>query len=157
MCSFSSVLCPICSNVLSDLSPELLAMIKIGYRWCWLDFWAWFWLLLLLSCYVQLFCDPMDCSLPGSFVPGKNIRVPWHFLLQGLNMHLLLGTWILHCWAVWEAPWYWLPALKSGWSDLSLIKAPCAGLHMLTLGSQIPLLPLPLWSRFSRVRLCATP
>ena len=32
-------------------------------------------------------CDPMDCSLPGSFVhgdsPGKNTRVGCHALLQG--------------------------------------------------------------------------
>ena len=47
----------------------------------------------LLSC-VQLFCDPMDCSLPWDF-PGKNTRVGCHFLLQGIfltegsNLNLL--------------------------------------------------------------------
>ena len=40
-------------------------------------------------CYlVQLFSDPMDCTLPGSSIhgistPGKNTRVGCHFLLQG--------------------------------------------------------------------------
>ena len=33
-------------------------------------------------------CDPMDCSLPGSFVhgdsPGKNTGVCCHYLLQGI-------------------------------------------------------------------------
>ena len=37
---------------------------------------------------VQLFCDPMDCSLPGSSVlgdsPDKNTVVCCHFLLQGI-------------------------------------------------------------------------
>ena len=40
----------------------------------------------LLSC-VQLFCNPMGSSLPGSSVhgifPGKNTGVGCHFLLQG--------------------------------------------------------------------------
>ena len=45
--------------------------------------------LLLFSCYpVQIFCDYMDCSTPGSFCPqdspGKNTRVDCHFLLQGI-------------------------------------------------------------------------
>ena len=47
----------------------------------------------------SLFCNPMDCSLPGSSVhgifPGKNTEVCCHFLLQGIfltqspNPHLL--------------------------------------------------------------------
>ena len=54
------------------------------------------------ECYVLsrlTFCDPMDCSLPGSSVhelfPGKNTRASCHFLLwgilptQGSNPHLL--------------------------------------------------------------------
>ena len=45
--------------------------------------------LLLFSCYpVQIFCDHMDCSTPGSFCPqdspGKNTGVGCHFLLQGI-------------------------------------------------------------------------
>ena len=45
------------------------------------------------------FCNPMDCSLPGSsahgIFPGKNTGVGCHFLLQGIfltqgsNPHLL--------------------------------------------------------------------
>ena len=52
---------------------------------------------LLQSCLT--FCDPMDCSLPGSYVhrisPGKNPGVGCHALLQGIfltqgsNLHLL--------------------------------------------------------------------
>ena len=44
-------------------------------------------ILQLLSC-IQLFWDPMDCSLLGPSVhgifPGKNTRVGCHFLLQGI-------------------------------------------------------------------------
>ena len=29
-------------------------------------------------------CDPMDCSPPGSSVPGKNTGVGCHFFLQGI-------------------------------------------------------------------------
>ena len=45
------------------------------------------------------FCNPMDCSPPGS---GKNTAVGYHFLFQGSfltqgsNPHLLLGRRILH-------------------------------------------------------------
>ena len=44
----------------------------------------------VLSCIsrVQLFCDPMDCSPPGSSVhvdsPGKNTGAGCHFLLRGI-------------------------------------------------------------------------
>ena len=60
----------------------------------------------LLSC-VWLFCNPMDCSLPGSSVHGisqANTRVGCHSLLQGIfptqesNLHLL------H-WQVDSLPW----------------------------------------------------
>ena len=38
--------------------------------------------------HVQLFCDPVQCSPPGSFFlwdfPSKNIGVGWHFLFQGI-------------------------------------------------------------------------
>ena len=41
-----------------------------------------------ICCLVALFCDPMDCSLPGSSVygisPGKNTGVGCIFLLQGI-------------------------------------------------------------------------
>ena len=60
-------------------------------------------LLLLVIVYllssIQLFCNPMDCSPPGSSVheifPGKNTWVSCHFLFQGIfpnqgsNPHLL--------------------------------------------------------------------
>ena len=51
--------------------------------------------------------DPMDCSLPGSSVhgnsPGKNTRVGFHALLQGIfptqgsNPGLSHYRWILYC------------------------------------------------------------
>ena len=57
---------------------------------------------MLFSCQVTAdsFCNPMDCSPPGSSLcpwdfPGKNTGVGCHFLLQeifppqGLNPHLL--------------------------------------------------------------------
>ena len=53
------------------------------------------------------FCNPMDCSPPGSSVhedsPGKNTRVGCHALLQGIfptqgsNPGLLLYRQILYC------------------------------------------------------------
>ena len=59
------------------------------------------------------FCDPMSCSsplfCPWDF-PGKNTGVSCHlllqciFLTQGLNLHLLLGKWILYHRSIWEAP-----------------------------------------------------
>ena len=56
----------------------------------------------------RTFCDLLDCSpsrllCPWDF-PGKNIGVDCHFLLQvifliqGENLHLLLGRWILYHW-----------------------------------------------------------
>ena len=49
----------------------------------------WFWALLCLVTQSRpILCDPMNCSLPGSFVhvdsPGKNTGVGCHALLQGL-------------------------------------------------------------------------
>ena len=56
------------------------------------------------SFYIKLLCDTMDCSPPGSSVPGdspgKNTGVSTHSLLQGIfptqesNQHLL---YLLHC------------------------------------------------------------
>ena len=69
----------------------------------------------LLSC-VRLFCDPMDCTPPGSSVHGifqlEYCGVDGHFLIrgifptQGLNLHLYvscIGRQILYHWATWEA------------------------------------------------------
>ena len=46
-------------------------------------------------------CDPMDCSLPGSFVhgdsPGKNTGVGFHALLQGILQTQGLNKGLLHC------------------------------------------------------------
>ena len=51
----------------------------------------------LLSCLTL--CDPMDCSLPGSFVdfPNKNTGVGFHFLLQGIFPIQGLNPCHLHC------------------------------------------------------------
>ena len=58
------------------------------------------------SCLFWSFCDPMDCSPPGSSVhgipPDKNIGVGCHFLLwgifstQGSSLHLLHLLQLLH-------------------------------------------------------------
>ena len=47
------------------------------------------------------FCDPMDCSPPGSSVhgdsPGKNTGVGFHALLQGIFPTLGSNPGLLHC------------------------------------------------------------
>ena len=57
----------------------------------------------LLFSHVQLFCDPMDCSLPGSSVhedsQSKIIVVVCHFLLQGIFWTQGLNPQLLH----WQA------------------------------------------------------
>ena len=85
----------------------------------------------LLS-YIQLFYDPLDCSLLGFSVLGKNTGVGCYILLQGifpnlrLNVHLQHGKWILY--------------------------------HCITSEAhKMGMLLLLLLSCFSRVRLCATP
>ena len=49
------------------------------------------------------FCNPMDCSLPGSSVcgdsPGKNTGVAFHALLQGIFPTQGLNPG-LHCWQI---------------------------------------------------------
>ena len=46
-------------------------------------------------------CDSMDCSPPGSSVPGKNTRVGSHFFLQGIyptrDRSCVSYTCLLHC------------------------------------------------------------
>ena len=46
-------------------------------------------------------CDPMDCSLPGSFVhgdsPGKNTGVGFHAFLQGIFQTQGVNSGLLHC------------------------------------------------------------
>ena len=46
-------------------------------------------------------CNPMDCSLPGSSVPGifpgKSTGVGCHFLLQGIFLTQGLSPGLLHC------------------------------------------------------------
>ena len=56
---------------------------------------------LIASVVSNFFCDPMDCSLPGSSVhgitPGKNTGVGCHALLQGIfqtqgsNLHVTMS------------------------------------------------------------------
>ena len=62
--------------------------------------------LAVLSRSVVSICDPIDCSLSGSSVhgdsPGKNTRVGYHALFQGIfptqgsNPDLTHCRWILH-------------------------------------------------------------
>ena len=60
----------------------------VGYMLC----------LVVQSC--PTFCNPSDCSPPGSFVhgdsPGKNIGVGCHVLLQGISPTQGLNTGLLH-------------------------------------------------------------
>ena len=60
-------------------------------------------LLFYLLSHVQLFGDPMDCSLPGSSVhgifSGKNTAVGCHFLLQGVFLMQGSNPRLLH----WQA------------------------------------------------------
>ena len=51
--------------------------------------------LLPLPC--PTFCHPMDCSLPGSSVHGKNTGVDCHFLLQGIFPTQGSNPGLLHC------------------------------------------------------------
>ena len=59
----------------------------------------------LLS-HVWLFCDPIDCSPPGSSVfgilqariLGCHFLLQRSFLTQEWNLWLLHSRWILHCW-----------------------------------------------------------
>ena len=80
---------------------------------------------------------PMDCNPPGSSVhgdsPGKNTGVRYHALLQGT-----------------------FPTLGSNPCLLRLLVS-CIGRWVLHHLPTLLLLLLLLLSRFSRVRLCATP
>ena len=67
----------------------------------------------LLS-HVQLFCDTMDCSPPGSSVHGiSNVRmlewvaIPFSkgsFWFRDQTHISWIGKQVLYCWATWEAP-----------------------------------------------------
>ena len=61
------------------------------------------------------FCDPIDCSPPGSSVrgisPSKNTGVGCHFLLQGIfptqedwTRVSCIGRWILYHWTITGKP-----------------------------------------------------
>ena len=57
--------------------------------------------------HVQLFCDPVQCSPPGSFFPwdfpSKNTGVTWHFLFQGIFPTQGLKPYLL-CWEAHSLP-----------------------------------------------------
>ena len=46
---------------------------------------------------VSTFCDPMDCGLCPWDSPGKNTRVGYHSLLQGVFATQGLNLSLLHC------------------------------------------------------------
>ena len=57
---------------------------------------------IVLLSYFQLFCDPMDCSPPGSIVHEISRQEYWrgcHFLLQGIFLTQGLNPHFLH----WQA------------------------------------------------------
>ena len=56
----------------------------------------------LVSQFCPTLCDPMDCSLPGSFLspwdfPGKDAGVICHFLHQGIVPTQGLNLGLLYC------------------------------------------------------------
>ena len=123
-----------------------------------------------VSCTAVSDSNPMDCSLPDSCpwsFPGKNIGVGCHFLLQGtfltqgLNSHLLH---VLH-WQAGSLPtsasW---EALPESMEVLKKQKKRCTSKGQRTSPDRIhderswnDSSNKMLLSRFSRVRLCATP
>ena len=71
-------------------------------------------------------CDPMDCSLPGSFVhgdsPGKNTGVGCHALHQGIFPTQGSNRGLLHCrWILYQLRYYFfnLIILKSSFGKQS--------------------------------------
>ena len=58
-------------------------------------------MLCLVTQLCPTFCDPMDCSLPGSSVlgdsPGKNTGLGCHALLQGILLTQVSNPGLLHC------------------------------------------------------------
>ena len=91
-------------------------------RWTWVSVNSGSWWWTGRPGVLRFFCDPMNCSPPGSSVHGiSQARIlEWvcHFLLQGTfptqgsNPHLL--HWILYPWATWEAP---VSSLKVNWNE----------------------------------------
>ena len=82
-----------------------------------------------LSCAgIPTFCDPRDCSPPGSSVhgdsPGKNTRVGCHALLQGIfptqgsNPGLPHCGWILYPLSHKGSPLIARPQCPDIWSDI---------------------------------------
>ena len=72
------------------------------------------------------FCDPMDCSPPGSSgpwdFPGKNTRVDCHFFLQGIFPTQGSNPYLLHL-LIWQVDSLPLRHLGSPhWSGLPAIK-----------------------------------
>ena len=71
------------NGIFTDTHVILLQEIRSTVRVCGLSHFSRVW----------LFCKPMDCSLPGSSVPGidslgKNTAVGCHALLQGSILRL---------------------------------------------------------------------
>ena len=93
---------------------------------------TWWWVTFVVQSlsWIQLFCNPKDFSLPGSFCPwdfpDKNTGVGRYFLLQGIfltqgsNLHLLyLQPGSLTTEAPWEAWWVTLSSPLYRWKDRS--------------------------------------
>ena len=91
-------------ELVTDKEAWRAAVHGITQSWTWLSNWTdWslevVMVVVKLTNCVQLFCNPMDCSLPWIICPrdfpGKNTEVGCHFLLQrvfptqGSNLHLL--------------------------------------------------------------------
>ena len=72
-----------------DTTEQLSLFMRVGIGMC----------LVAQSCLTL--CDPMDCSPPGSSVPGdslgKNTRVGYHALFQGISPTQGLNPGLPHC------------------------------------------------------------
>ena len=69
-----------------------------GILWCSSVFWVGKFVFQLLS-YTQLFCNPVDCSLPGSSLHGifQARELECHFLLQEIFLTQGSNLGFLHC------------------------------------------------------------
>ena len=74
------------------------------------------WYTVVVCCCIQLFCDPMDCSLPDSSVHGifQARILAWAAISFSrasscskdriyISCGSCLGKWVLYQWAIWEA------------------------------------------------------
>ena len=109
------------------------------------------------SGWVQLFVDPMDCSLPGSSVhgdsPGKNTGVGCRTLLQGIFQTQGLNPGLPHCKRNLYRLSYQGRTRILEWVAYHFSRGSSRPRNW----TRVSWNPMLMLSRFSRVRLCVTP